>query len=116
MLNVLIIDDEANIRKMLTVCLESRGHSVTTVSNGKDARTEADRQVFDLAFVDLRLGTESGLDLISSYSRRVSLDSRLLSSRLTRLLIPLSKPCGGERPITSPSPSPLIRSSLSPTE
>lgn len=65
MLNVLIIDDEANIRKMLTVCLESRGHSVTTVSNGKDARTETDRQVFDLAFVDLRLGTESGLDLIS---------------------------------------------------
>jgi len=65
MLNVLIIDDEANIRKMLTVCLESRGHHVTTVSNGKDARAEADRQVFDLAFVDLRLGTESGLDLIS---------------------------------------------------
>ena len=64
MLNVLIIDDEANIRKMLTVCLESRGHRVTAVSNGKDARAEADRQVFDLAFVDLRLGTENGLDLI----------------------------------------------------
>jgi len=65
MLNVLIIDDEANIRKLLTVCLESRGHQVTAVSNGKDARAEADRQVFDLVFVDLRLGTENGLDLIS---------------------------------------------------
>lgn len=64
MLNVLIIDDEANIRKTLTVCLESRGHRVIAVSNGKDARAEADRQVFDLAFVDLRLGTENGLDLI----------------------------------------------------
>ncbi len=64
MLNILIIDDEANIRKMLTVCLESRGHRVTAVSNGKDARAEADRQVFDMAFVDLRLGTENGLDLI----------------------------------------------------
>jgi len=64
MLNVLITDDEANIRKMLTVCLESRGHRVTAVSNGKDARAEADRQVFDMAFVDLRLGTENGLDLI----------------------------------------------------
>lgn len=63
-LNVLIVDDEANIRKTLTICLESRGHHVTAVSNGKDARVEADRQVFDLAFVDLRLGTESGLDLI----------------------------------------------------
>lgn len=65
-LNVLIVDDEANIRKTLTVCLESRGHRVTAVSNGKDARAETDRQVFDLAFVDLRLGTENGLDLIPS--------------------------------------------------
>ena len=63
-LNILIVDDEANIRKTLSVCLESRGHRVTAVSNGKDARAEADRQVFDLAFVDLRLGTENGLDLI----------------------------------------------------
>ncbi len=65
-LNVLIVDDEANIRKTLAVCLESRGHRVTAVSNGKDARVETDRQVFDLAFVDLRLGTENGLALIPS--------------------------------------------------
>ena len=63
-LRVLIVDDEVNIRKTLTVCLESRGHRVMAVSNGQDARTEADRHVFDLAFVDLRLGTENGLDLI----------------------------------------------------
>lgn len=65
-LSVLIVDDEANIRKTLTVCLESRGHRVTAVSNAKDAQAEADRQVFDLSFVDLRLGTENGLDLIPS--------------------------------------------------
>jgi two-component system, NtrC family, response regulator AlgB len=63
-LNVLIVDDEANIRKTLTVCLESRGHRVTAVSNERDAQAEADRQVFDLAFVDLRLGASQGLDLI----------------------------------------------------
>lgn len=65
-LNILIVDDEANIRKTLSVCLESRGHRVTSVSNGKDAQAEAERQVFDLVFLDLRLGTESGLDLIPS--------------------------------------------------
>jgi NtrC-family two-component system response regulator AlgB len=63
-LNVLVIDDEANIRKTLTLCLESRGHAVTAVSNAGDAVSEANRRVFDLAFVDLRLGTENGLDLI----------------------------------------------------
>ena len=65
-LNVLIVDDEANIRKTLSMCLESRGHRVTAVSNPTDARSEAERQVFDLSFVDLRLGTENGLDLITS--------------------------------------------------
>jgi NtrC-family two-component system response regulator AlgB len=63
-LNVLVVDDEANIRKTLTVCLESRGHRVTAVGNARDALAEADRQVFDLAFVDMRLGIENGLDLI----------------------------------------------------
>jgi NtrC-family two-component system response regulator AlgB len=63
-LSVLVVDDEANIRKTLALCLESRGHGVTAVSNAADAVSEAGRRVFDLAFVDLRLGTESGLDLI----------------------------------------------------
>src|SRR6202012_63241 len=34
------------------------------VSNARDAVDEASRQRFDLAFADLRLGNESGLDLI----------------------------------------------------
>ena len=70
-LNILIVDDEANIRKTLRVFLESRGHWVTSVSNGRDAQAEADRQVFDLAFVDLRLGAEKGLDLIPPFSVHV---------------------------------------------
>lgn len=65
-LNILVIDDEANIRRTLAICLESRGHRVTAVGTGRDALAEAERQVFDLAFVDLRLGMENGLDLMPS--------------------------------------------------
>lgn len=64
LLSILVVDDEANIRKTLKVCLESRGHRVTTVSNGRDAQAQVDKQVFDLVFLDLRLGIENGLDLI----------------------------------------------------
>ena len=64
-LNILVVDDEANIRKTLTVCLETRGHRVTAVGSAQDAQAEAELKAFDLAFVDLRLGTESGMDLIS---------------------------------------------------
>jgi NtrC-family two-component system response regulator AlgB len=63
-LNILIIDDELNIRKTLAVCLETEGHSVVAVSNFQDAVHEVSRRSFDLVFVDLRLGTADGLDLI----------------------------------------------------
>ena len=63
-LHVMVVDDELNIRKTLSVCLETEGHMVTAVSNFKDALAEASRRSFDLAFVDLRLGTDDGLDLI----------------------------------------------------
>jgi DNA-binding NtrC family response regulator len=63
-LNILVIDDEPNIRKMLSISLGADGHGVTGVSNGKEAIAQCARQPFDLAFVDLRIGTEQGLDLI----------------------------------------------------
>ena len=63
-MNILIVDDEINIRKTLAVCLETEGHRVIAVSNFDDALSENARRSFEVAFVDLRLGTDSGLDLI----------------------------------------------------
>jgi NtrC-family two-component system response regulator AlgB len=63
-LSVLIVDDEANIRKVLSYCLTAEGHDVTAVSNPADAVEEAGRRSFDMAFVDLKLGQEDGMDLI----------------------------------------------------
>jgi NtrC-family two-component system response regulator AlgB len=63
-LNILIVDDEPNIRKTLSTCLSMEGHTVTAVSNPEDAVDEAKRRSFDMAFVDLRLGDRDGMDLI----------------------------------------------------
>ncbi|MGD0091953.1 MAG: sigma-54 dependent transcriptional regulator [Planctomycetota bacterium] len=63
-LSVLVVDDEPNIRRTLTICLEGCGHKVAAVSNPRDALAVSVSRAFDLAFVDLRLGTELGLDLI----------------------------------------------------
>src|SRR6476660_5982830 len=65
-LSILVVDDEINVRKTLAMSLEVDGHSVVAVSNARDAVDESARKPFDLAFVDLRLGAELGLDLIPS--------------------------------------------------
>jgi len=62
--HVLVVDDEPNIRKALAAALESEGHAVAAVSNSADALQAARRRSFDLAFVDLQLGVDKGLDLI----------------------------------------------------
>jgi two-component system, NtrC family, response regulator AlgB len=63
-LSILVIDDEPNIRKTLGLSLEAEGHSVVAVANARDALEEAGQRFFDVALVDLRLGTESGMELI----------------------------------------------------
>jgi len=85
-LNILIVDDEVNIRKTLPVCLETEGQKVIAVSNFQDALAEASRRSFELAFVDLRLGMEEGLDLIPPLLQQHH-GLRLLSLQPTLLLI-----------------------------
>src|ERR1700760_4935791 len=63
-LNVLVVDDELNIRKALAACLEADGHQVIAVGTPLDATHAIERRSFDLAFVDLCLGKDSALDLI----------------------------------------------------
>src|SRR5512147_1488531 len=63
-LRLLVVDDEPNIRKTLTLTLEAEGHSVVAVSNAQDALAESTRRSFDVALVDIRLGAASGLDLV----------------------------------------------------
>jgi NtrC-family two-component system response regulator AlgB len=63
-LNILVVDDEKNIRKTLSYCLETEGHSVVAAATSEDALKEGARRSFDVAFIDLRLDGEDGLDLI----------------------------------------------------
>ncbi|MBI3799093.1 MAG: sigma-54-dependent Fis family transcriptional regulator [Deltaproteobacteria bacterium] len=61
---VLVIDDEKNIRATLAMCLEGMGCKVTAVASAEAAIAALSRQAFDLAFLDLRLGETNGLDVL----------------------------------------------------
>ena len=63
-LRALLIDDDKNIRTTLQVCLEGIGCKVTAVGSADAALAAVEREAFDLAFLDLRLGERSGIDVL----------------------------------------------------
>ncbi|XXF81708.1 sigma-54 dependent transcriptional regulator [Myxococcaceae bacterium GXIMD 01537] len=63
-MRVLVVDDERNIRTTLRLCLEGFGCQVREATTPEGALAALAQGPADLAFVDLRLGTASGLDLL----------------------------------------------------
>src|SRR6476620_5230756 len=63
-LDVLVIDDEKNIRATVAMCLEGMGCRVTGAATAEAARAALTGRSFDIAFLDLRLGDANGLDLL----------------------------------------------------
>src|SRR5438270_7223633 len=69
-MNILLIDDEASLRRTLRTALETMGHHVAEARDGAQARDLLGERSLDLAFLDLRLaGGEKGLDLLPELLR-----------------------------------------------
>ncbi len=73
-MRILVVDDEPNIRATLRVALESMGHEVREASTSARALSLLESEPSDVALVDLRLGGESGLELVA---RMLDQSSRL---------------------------------------
>ncbi|HEX4139926.1 MAG TPA: sigma-54 dependent transcriptional regulator [Candidatus Methylacidiphilales bacterium] len=78
-MNVLIIDDDGGIRQTLGAALESEGHNVAAVANRTAAEKKLRAESFEVAFLDIRLGADNGLDLLPELLR--------LSPRLAVIVI-----------------------------
>jgi NtrC-family two-component system response regulator AlgB len=68
-MDLLLIDDEASLRRTLRTTLESMRHTVAEASSGEQAVNCLRKQHFDAAFLDLRLGRASGMELLPSLLR-----------------------------------------------
>src|SRR5437762_2505656 len=68
-MRVLLIDDDASLRRTLRAALESMRHEVAEAVSGRQALETVQNRRFDLTFLDLRLGREKGLDLLPELLR-----------------------------------------------
>src|SRR3954469_4725454 len=64
-MRVLIVDDEAGIRKTTRIAIETAGHEAAEAANGARALKALEEESFDVVFLDLKLGNDDGLELLA---------------------------------------------------
>ena len=68
-MRILVVDDEKNIQRTMMLALESMGHDGTAAANGTAAIEELKAEKYDVAFLDLKLSQENGLDVLQEILR-----------------------------------------------
>ncbi len=78
---VLVVDDDAEIRKLLGEYLRKNGYLVTTVADGKGMWAALDSGPTDIVVLDLMLPGDDGLDLCRKLRARSNLPIIMLTAR-----------------------------------
>ncbi|CAN5194625.1 sigma-54-dependent response regulator transcription factor AlgB [soil metagenome] len=60
-MNVLIVDDDASVRRSTAIAVECENHEAETADSGRIAILKLAEEQFDMVLLDLRLGDEDGL-------------------------------------------------------
>ncbi len=61
---ILVADDEKSMREFLEIMLRKEGYKVTLASNGEEVLKWAEKDIFDLALLDLRMPKVDGLSAL----------------------------------------------------
>ena len=67
--NVLVVDDQDSIRHFVSQALEDDGYTVVTAASVREARAAIERDMPDLAFLDLKLPDGTGIELLREIKR-----------------------------------------------
>jgi len=62
--SILVVDDDAAVRKSLSSILSMEGYLVETVENGKQAIRISEKSRFDIALIDIKLPDMDGTELL----------------------------------------------------
>ena len=81
---VLIVDDEAPLRRALSTSLRARGYDVSSVTGGEQAVVSVADKTTDLVLLDLGLGDMEGLDVLKRIRLMSELPVIVLTARDTQ--------------------------------
>lgn len=66
MAKILVVDDSASMRNMVTATLQSDGHQVTDAGDGQAALNKAKSGQFDAVVTDLNMPIMDGIELVKN--------------------------------------------------
>ena len=61
---ILVVDDDANLRKTLSDILRIKGFEVAVAGTGAEGIAEANRAFVNVALIDLKLPDMSGIEMM----------------------------------------------------
>ncbi|MFQ5836167.1 MAG: response regulator, partial [bacterium] len=67
---ILIVDDEANVRVVFSDVLRRESYIVKVAKDGPEAIKAIDEETFDLALVDLRMPRMDGIEVLENIKKR----------------------------------------------
>jgi DNA-binding NtrC family response regulator len=63
---ILVIDDDASVRRVVTIALEDEGYVVDTAENGSEAIRKSNTGFYNVALIDIRLPDMEGTGLLTA--------------------------------------------------
>ena len=66
MFNILVVEDDKNLRKLIVTCLEKASYTVFETHNGEEALDLMDKEYVDLIVTDIMMPEMDGYELIKS--------------------------------------------------
>ena len=74
---ILLVDDEEDIRDVLTIALEDMGYDVTTAENGREALEKFNTANFPLVLTDIKMPGMDGIELLKKI-KLISPDTEII--------------------------------------
>ena len=62
--HVLVVDDDADVREMVELCLWDAGYRVVTAANGREALAQIDRERPFMVLLDLQMPVMQGFEVL----------------------------------------------------
>jgi DNA-binding response OmpR family regulator len=99
---ILVVDDQANVRRLLREYLEEEGFHVVVAENGRDALYAARREKPDLILLDLMMPEMSGYEFMRTFTKEQDTPIILLTAKLEESDKVLGLELGADDYITKP--------------